>query len=498
MSKPIVLLGDLGLDHEGYPPTPVISGSPDVMVDGKPAARVGDQLAMHSKPFHPPHPRTIAEGSSTVMINGVPAAITGGKVSCGGVTIGSGSVVIGDSPAPAAFSGSTPLPARKAPASAEGQNSTTTSSPSQARSPSPAQPSLPKTPAGPGGSSSTSEAAASDNASTEIESQKQGVEPGFHVVRQPMKKADLIAHLYGDPSLKPDRFDALNPGLGQHVLPGQMVVMADPDGLQCTAEEEALIAAAKEVNARASTLSEAEAQFLTDNFDLIATITSTSAAGMGAGSVMISRQLKGIEHNLRELEALHQESYRKHGNLSNPEFFEKRRAIFKRLDFALGKLARKGLSLDTSDKLKRALGLSSKSIVHDWKQAGVGEIPGYATHYERVSRAGKYMARTGYLAIALDASVSALKVSEACKSGRAEECRVVVYQEAGRMSGSIIGGTAGGAMAGFCAVAGLATGGVPGIACAVLVGGTMSVVGGKQLGDLFADGANILREVIHE
>ncbi|HCW91474.1 MAG TPA: type VI secretion system PAAR protein, partial [Marinobacter sp.] len=137
MSKPIVLLGDLGLDHEGYPPTPVISGSPDVMVDGKPAARVGDQLAMHSKPFHPPHPRTIAEGSSTVMINGVPAAITGGKVSCGGVTIGSGSVVIGDSPAPAAFSGSTPLPARKAPASAGGQNSTTTSSPSQARSPSP-------------------------------------------------------------------------------------------------------------------------------------------------------------------------------------------------------------------------------------------------------------------------------------------------------------------------------------------------------------------------
>lgn len=44
MSKAIVLLGDLGSDHEGSPPTPV----------------------------------------------------TGGAISCGGVTIGSGSVVIGE------------------------------------------------------------------------------------------------------------------------------------------------------------------------------------------------------------------------------------------------------------------------------------------------------------------------------------------------------------------------------------------------------------------
>ncbi|MFT5988026.1 MAG: hypothetical protein ACI97Y_000600, partial [Pseudomonadales bacterium] len=28
MSKAVVLLGDLGSDHEGFPPTPVIAGSP--------------------------------------------------------------------------------------------------------------------------------------------------------------------------------------------------------------------------------------------------------------------------------------------------------------------------------------------------------------------------------------------------------------------------------------------------------------------------------------
>lgn len=94
-SMKVVLLGDLGSDHQGFPPTPVIAGSTDVLVDGKPVARVGDPLAVHSKPKHPPHPRTIASGSGTVLINGLPAAVTGGAISCGGVTLGSGSVTIG-------------------------------------------------------------------------------------------------------------------------------------------------------------------------------------------------------------------------------------------------------------------------------------------------------------------------------------------------------------------------------------------------------------------
>ncbi len=102
--KTVVLLGDVGTDHHGFPPTPVIAGSPDVLIDGKPIARVGDPLAPHSKPKHPPHPRAITSGSSTVLINGIPAAVTGSAVSCGGVTIGSGSVVIGDSHSPAPFS----------------------------------------------------------------------------------------------------------------------------------------------------------------------------------------------------------------------------------------------------------------------------------------------------------------------------------------------------------------------------------------------------------
>jgi len=113
--KKVVLLGDIGTDHSGFAPTPVIAGSPDVLIDGKPIARVGDPLPPHSKPKHPPHPRAIASGSSTVLINGIPAAVTGSTISCGGVTIGSGSVVIGDTHSPTSFSGISPASVRSRP-----------------------------------------------------------------------------------------------------------------------------------------------------------------------------------------------------------------------------------------------------------------------------------------------------------------------------------------------------------------------------------------------
>lgn len=103
--KKIILLGDLGTDHEGFPPTPVIAGSPDVYIDGKPVARLGDPLALHSKPKHPPHPRAITSGSATILINGLPVAVTGSAISCGGVMIGSSSAVTNDVHTPARFSG---------------------------------------------------------------------------------------------------------------------------------------------------------------------------------------------------------------------------------------------------------------------------------------------------------------------------------------------------------------------------------------------------------
>lgn len=91
MCPTIVLLGDIGTDHEGFPPSPVIAASPDVFLDGKPVVRQGDTLAPHDKPNHPPHPRTIVGGIGSVLVNGKPIAVTGTAIGCGGVVIGASS-----------------------------------------------------------------------------------------------------------------------------------------------------------------------------------------------------------------------------------------------------------------------------------------------------------------------------------------------------------------------------------------------------------------------
>ena len=491
----IVLLGDLGTDHAGFPPTPVIAGSPDVLIDGKPVARVGDPLAPHTKPKHSTHPRTIAAGSATVRINGIPAAVTGGAISCGGVTMGSGSVIIGDTHSPARFSGLSPRPVMPASKLAPSARRATAN---QAAEPLRAPQSGALAESDRGGFAGRSAVSGLAFGRSDELTQKASVEPGFHVVVRPMSRNALLEALYGDASAKPDSFDRLNPGVGDQVLPGDMIVLGDPEAKQCSVEEADLMAVAKQVNTKVRSLSADEAQFLTRHYDLLEVITSTSSAGLGAGAVMVAKQLDHIKATLMEVERLHQDSYRKHGHLNHSEFFEKRRALFKKLDFALGGLAKRGMSLDDDPKLKRALGLSSKSIVSHWNKAGVGNIPGYATHYDRVAAGSKYVRGVGYLGIALDSSASALKIYEACSVGGEKECEVVSYREGGRLAGSVLGGVVGAGASAACVVVGIASAGIGGVACAVIVGGLGAATGGSVGGAIGEAGGEKLREVIHE
>lgn len=70
---------------------PVISGSPTVIIAGKPAARVGDPLVCNASP-----PDSIVQGSGTVLINGKPAARIGDKTAHGGAIVaGAPTVLIG-------------------------------------------------------------------------------------------------------------------------------------------------------------------------------------------------------------------------------------------------------------------------------------------------------------------------------------------------------------------------------------------------------------------
>ncbi|MDE1336199.1 type VI secretion system PAAR protein [Vibrio aestuarianus] len=90
-----IVVGNIGTEHDGFPPTPITAGSCTVKFDGIPAARQGDPLEPHDKPKNPSHGRSIAAGSASVKIDGKPAARAGDPVDCGGVLTGGSSVNVG-------------------------------------------------------------------------------------------------------------------------------------------------------------------------------------------------------------------------------------------------------------------------------------------------------------------------------------------------------------------------------------------------------------------
>jgi uncharacterized Zn-binding protein involved in type VI secretion len=90
--------GDSGTVHcSGFV---IAQGSPDVNINGRPAARVSDPSTSHLLPRRRrrcgTHTSTISSGSGTVFINGRPAARVGDPFSgCTRVAQGSPNVIIG-------------------------------------------------------------------------------------------------------------------------------------------------------------------------------------------------------------------------------------------------------------------------------------------------------------------------------------------------------------------------------------------------------------------
>lgn len=87
--KPIARVGDMTeCPKDKHGSNPITEGSPDVLIDGMPAARMGDPTACGST--------LIGSVSGSVIINGKPAAMLGSTGSHDNpVVSGSATVVIG-------------------------------------------------------------------------------------------------------------------------------------------------------------------------------------------------------------------------------------------------------------------------------------------------------------------------------------------------------------------------------------------------------------------
>lgn len=84
MKRGIACVGDMTSGHDGYPGTPIISGSSTMFCDNRAIACVGDICEKHNKSKGHNHTPVITGGSSFFTIDGKPVAMVGSEASGGG------------------------------------------------------------------------------------------------------------------------------------------------------------------------------------------------------------------------------------------------------------------------------------------------------------------------------------------------------------------------------------------------------------------------------
>ncbi|MNG96759.1 hypothetical protein D3C79_558390 [compost metagenome] len=328
-------------------------------------------------------------------------------------------------------------------------------------------------------------------------------EPGFYVVPKSMTREALETTLFPtrDPAVM-SKFQVLNPNLGD-VKAGSMVVLSDPNNFQCTREEALLMEAAAKTNEALKPLSPEEADFMVRHRDEIETFLAQGSTAIGIGEAVFSRNLASVKDVLSEIEALHKRSFETNGHLRSPEFFAERRRLLAQLNANLTAMTRKGIGFPDHPDLKSALGISSRSLVHQWTQGGAtGQIPGYATHIEGVSRAAKVVKYGGWIGTALGGGASYLKVQDVCTAGNAEACEKIKFTETGSFIGGVGGGAATGAfltgstVGALCVALGVPTGGMATLVCGIVAVGVGSVTGGALGGVIGELGGEVIYEVV--
>lgn len=314
-------------------------------------------------------------------------------------------------------------------------------------------------------------------------------EPGFYIVPQSVSTYDFYHGLFDNmPASALSTFSAFNPNLGDIVKAGTLIVLSDPKSTSCTYAESQLMQAAHQVKAALAPLTPDEADFMHRHAAEIVSFTGQTSTWLGVSAAVMEKHLAQMAKTLKDIEKLHQSSFRKHGHLSSPDFFAQRKVLISQLNAHLLKSTRLRSLTTLSDhhSLKKALGISTQSLVHHWKQAGGPQsIDGYSTHVESVSKAAKYMKAGGYIGIGIGGVSGVLAIQEVCGRRDAEACRKIKFTEGGKFAGATAGGVAAGSLTGLasaelCLALGLSTG-YGGVVCAaVLIGG--GAWGGTELG----------------
>lgn len=327
-------------------------------------------------------------------------------------------------------------------------------------------------------------------------------EPGFYIVPQSIKRHLLVSELLGE-APTPDvlrKFNSLNHSLGDLVKAGQLVVLSDPRSYMCTRQEAHLVQAAEETADALKDLSPSDADFMIKHRGEIAAALGSTSTWAGVTATVLEKHVKAITDILLDLQKLHQDTYRRHGHLKVPGFFEKRKQLLAQLDarFFNSTRLRSFTSLGDHPSLRKSLNISTKSLVHHWSKAGgPGDIPGYSNYVKPMAQAVKYMTTGGLIAIGIGGVSSALLIWETCTTGTEEECSRVTLKEGSKFIGATSAGLAVGAVVAKPSLhicLGRSNTYVGGVICSIVVvgaaswlGGTLGGVGGEFVGESIHD-----------
>ncbi|MFS4477540.1 hypothetical protein, partial [Erwinia amylovora] len=230
-----------------------------------------------------------------------------------------------------------------------------------------------------------------------------------------------------------------------------------------------------------------DAGFLQKHYGMIAGLTSAGDKIFGTAGDVGEKYFSAIEQTLKKIEASYQNQYRTQGTLIGQQFYAERNQLLHQLKELVNKplvksLARHSVKFRPYEDMRRALNLSSRSIVHEWSTAGVTGIPGYSTYVGNAAKAARFLKYGGYIGIGFAFAGTTNDVADTCTKGREGECGKIAIKEYTEFATGTVTGIAGGALGasagmGICVAVGIVTAGAGGVACAAvgsLVGGTVA------------------------
>lgn len=434
-------------------PHHIVTGASTALVDGVPAARVGDRSSCGS---------TITTGLGWYLIEGAAAAIQGSATSCGGVLEASATARTG-SPSRVGQSAAGGLAA----AAVAGASAAMSNSLLSANRDAASQPAESSSQAGDGEDDRHDDHVA---------------EPGFVVVRKLTPRAELKRELLPAATADIDAmFERLNTHLSDVVLPGSLVVLSDPQNLQCQADEGRLMGEARKVRDTVQQLEPAQAQAMVDNWGALMDLSNdidAASTNLGVASSGLSQLTSATAEVLDDMASAY--------DVGAAYVRDRSPALWNRFETQARQWINRPFELpDAARDLKARIGVASGQAVHSVKQA-LGGFPEFRlpTVSEGIRRAGsiaKTLDAANYVAIALDYTATDLRVENACREAAlSDECRRVKFVEYGGLGGRTFGGAVGARAGGSCLAIGIHPGGS--LLCAVAVSGA-GAYGGMQAGD---------------